>query len=67
MDNLKGRGISRQSGNDHTTGRSIILSMLRLAEGAPPEQALKIKRMVKEWISTDTTFANYYTGQVCLT
>ncbi|NOV03947.1 polysaccharide lyase family 8 super-sandwich domain-containing protein [Paenibacillus planticolens] len=62
MDNLKGRGISRQSGNDHTTGRSIILSMLRLAEGAPPEQATKIKRMVKEWISTDTTFANYYTG-----
>ncbi|WP_161407376.1 polysaccharide lyase family 8 super-sandwich domain-containing protein [Paenibacillus silvestris] len=62
MDNLKGRGISRQSGNDHTTGRSIILSMLRLAEGASPEQAMKIKRMVKEWISTDTTFANYYTG-----
>ncbi|MBP1962786.1 polysaccharide lyase family 8 super-sandwich domain-containing protein [Paenibacillus aceris] len=62
MDNLKGRGISRQSGNDHTTGRSIILSMLRLAEGAPPEQSTKIKRMVKEWISTDTTFANYYTG-----
>ncbi|MCY9656781.1 polysaccharide lyase family 8 super-sandwich domain-containing protein [Paenibacillus chondroitinus] len=62
MDNLKGRGITRQSGNDHTTGRSIILSMLRLAEGAPAEQALKIKRMVKEWISTDTTFANYYTG-----
>ncbi|OCT11360.1 hypothetical protein A8709_06715 [Paenibacillus pectinilyticus] len=62
MDNVKGRGISRQGTNDHTTGRGIILSMLRLAEGASSEQALKIKRMVKEFISTDTTFANYYVG-----
>ncbi|CAM4137703.1 polysaccharide lyase 8 family protein [Paenibacillus alkaliterrae] len=62
MDMVRGRAISRQNSTDHTTGRSTILTLLRLAEGAPPEEALKIKRMIKQWIQTDTTFADYIKG-----
>ncbi|MCR8660416.1 polysaccharide lyase family 8 super-sandwich domain-containing protein [Paenibacillus endoradicis] len=62
MDNLRGRGISRETSNDHTIGRIIILNLLQLAEGAPAEQALKMKQMIKEWIISDTTFDNYYVG-----
>ncbi|MEY8748161.1 polysaccharide lyase family 8 super-sandwich domain-containing protein [Bacillales bacterium AN1005] len=62
MDMVSGRGVSRQSTNDHATGRSIILSLLRLADAAPSDDALAIKRMVKEWIQTDTTFNNYVNG-----
>jgi hyaluronate lyase len=62
MDMVSGRGVSRQSTNDHATGRSTILSLLRLADAAPQEHALSIKQMVKEWIQTDTTFSNYVNG-----
>lgn len=62
MDMVRGRAISRQNSTDHTTGRSITLSLLRLAEGLPPEQALEIKSMAKEWIQADTTFDDYYKG-----
>ena len=62
MDMVSGRGISRQSTSDHVTGRATILSLLRLADAAPPEKAIAIKRMIKEWIQTDTTFTNYANG-----
>ncbi|WP_409342897.1 polysaccharide lyase family 8 super-sandwich domain-containing protein [Paenibacillus sp. MBLB4367] len=59
MDMVRGRAISRQGSGDHGAGRDIILSLLRLAEGAPADQALAIKRMAKGWILSDTTYANY--------
>ncbi|MDQ1004405.1 hyaluronate lyase [Neobacillus niacini] len=62
MDMVSGRGISRQSTNEHATGRATILSLLRLADAAPVEKAVAIKRMVKEWIQKDTTFTNYANG-----
>lgn len=62
MDMVSGRGISRQSSDDHAKGRGTILSMLRLADAAPPEKSMAINRMVKEWIQTDTTFSNYAEG-----
>jgi len=62
MDNVRGRGTSRQKSSDHTTGRGIVLAVLRLAEGAPPDQALQLKRMVKEWVASDTSFDNYFVG-----
>lgn len=60
MDNVRGRSISRQSDSDHLTGRAIIRTLARLAEGAPAEQSIKIKSMIKEWVQSDTTFSNYY-------
>jgi hyaluronate lyase len=62
MDSVKGRSISRAADSDHITGRTIIMTLLRLAQSAPPDQAEQIKSMVKEWVLTDTTFANYYAG-----
>lgn len=62
MDMVSGRGISRQASNDHDKGKSTILTILRLAEGAPPDRALEIKRMVKYWILTDLTFDQYEDG-----
>lgn len=62
MDMVSGRGISRQGSDDHSKGRATILSLLRLADAAPPEKAIEINRMVKEWIQTDTTFTNYTEG-----
>jgi len=60
MDNVKGRSISRQSDSDHLTGRAIIRTLARLAEGAPAEHSAKIKSMIKEWVQSDTTFSNYF-------
>ncbi|MGG3282157.1 polysaccharide lyase family 8 super-sandwich domain-containing protein [Paenibacillus solani] len=62
MDSVKGRSISRAADSDHITGHMIIMTLLRLAESAPADQAARIKSMVKEWALTDTTFDNYYTG-----
>ncbi|GIN69833.1 hypothetical protein J14TS2_03080 [Bacillus sp. J14TS2] len=62
MDMVRGRAISRQNSSDHTTGRTITLSLLRLSEGLPPEQAMEIKGMAKEWIQADTTFSDYFEG-----
>lgn len=62
MDMVSGRGITRPAVTDHSTGRGIVLSVLRVAEGAPPEVALQIKQMVKAWIQEDTTFADYNVG-----
>ncbi|MFD0693010.1 polysaccharide lyase family 8 super-sandwich domain-containing protein [Paenibacillus sp. GCM10027628] len=59
MDMVNGRGISRQSSG---SARGTIVTLLRLAEGAPADVALSIKRMAKEWINSDTTYANYYDG-----
>lgn len=59
MDMVNGRGISRQATG---SARSTITTLLRLAEGAPADVALSIKRMAKEWILTDTTYANYVDG-----
>ncbi|WP_121613530.1 polysaccharide lyase family 8 super-sandwich domain-containing protein [Mesobacillus foraminis] len=62
MDMVSGRGISRQNSDDHAKGRGTILSMLRLADAAPPEKSTAINRMVKDWIQSDTTFTNYTEG-----
>ncbi|MFC4099872.1 polysaccharide lyase family 8 super-sandwich domain-containing protein [Paenibacillus xanthanilyticus] len=60
MDMVRGRAISREESEDHEAGRSIIISLVRLAEGAPADKALLIRQIAKGWIAQDTTFANYY-------
>lgn len=60
MDMTKGRSISRQTDSDHLTGRAIIRTIARLAEGAPSDKAAQFKSMIKEWVQSDTTFDNYY-------
>ena len=60
MDMVSGRKLSRQGEQDHITGRSVIGSILFLAQSAPTDKAKLYKSMVKEWVLSDTTFANYY-------
>lgn len=59
MDMVSGRAISREGSSDHVSGRGTVINLLELAQGAPPEEALRIKRMVKYWIQQDTTFDDY--------
>jgi hyaluronate lyase len=62
LDSVKGRSISRAADSDHITGRTIIMTLLRLAQSAPPAIAEQTKSMVKEWVLSDTTFEHYYKG-----
>ncbi|WP_257345923.1 polysaccharide lyase family 8 super-sandwich domain-containing protein [Pseudalkalibacillus decolorationis] len=62
MDMVRGRAISRQNSSDHSAGRSLIIPILQLSEAAPPDVELRIKRMVKYWVQSDTTFENFVSG-----
>ncbi|MEK3890063.1 polysaccharide lyase family 8 super-sandwich domain-containing protein [Bacillus sp. FSL K6-3431] len=62
MDMVRGRAISRENERDRQSGKGTILSLLRLAEAAPPEKELLIKQMVKEWIEEDSVIDNYAEG-----
>lgn len=57
MDLVKGRSFGTE---DHVTGRATIISLIRLLNVMPEDKALTVKKMVKEWVLSDSTFANYY-------
>ncbi|MES2263009.1 MAG: polysaccharide lyase family 8 super-sandwich domain-containing protein [Pseudomonadota bacterium] len=60
MDAVRGRAISRQASGDHDAGRSLTVSLARLAQGAPASEAASLRSTVKHWMQRDTSFANYY-------
>lgn len=55
MDAVKGRALARQGTSDHSSGRSLMVSLVRLAQGAPADQAAAIKALVKGWLQRDGT------------
>lgn len=59
-DSVRGRAIARRSASKHSAGRSLMGSLLRLAEGAPAAQAVPLKEMVKGWLHR-----NRYLGPGC--
>ncbi len=59
MDMTRGRVISRNSEQDHVVGHTVISSIIRLSQLAPPVDAARMKAMVKQWIQADTRF-NFY-------
>lgn len=59
MDMVNGRGISREGSG---SARGTIVTLLRLAEGAPADVAASIQSMSKEWIGKDNTYDDYYAG-----
>jgi len=59
MDMTRGRNISRNSQQDHTTGHTTIGAIVRLAQLAEPQDAARLRAMVKYWIAADTEF-NFY-------
>ncbi|TFW16805.1 polysaccharide lyase family 8 super-sandwich domain-containing protein [Duganella callida] len=60
MDMGRGRSISRQFSDDHSTGRSVIGAMAELAQGLPASQAAPLKAVLKGWMQRDTSFGNSY-------
>lgn len=59
MDMVNGRAISRCGSWDHSLGRSIVVSLLRLSYGASASEAAYIQGLVKEWVTNDTTWSGY--------
>ncbi len=54
-DMLRGREIARSGSGDHGSGAGVVASILRIAQFAPPDDALAFKRMAKYWIQSDTS------------
>jgi hyaluronate lyase len=52
-DLVRGREISRSGGSPQATGHSIIQSILRISQFAPPADAARMRSMVKYWALND--------------
>ncbi|MDR6550877.1 polysaccharide lyase family 8 super-sandwich domain-containing protein [Paenibacillus qinlingensis] len=59
MDMVRGRNISRDYSEDHTSGHDAMIPFIRLSLFAPPNDALAFKKMVKYWIQSDT-YRSFY-------
>lgn len=62
MDMVSGRGVSRETFNDHDRGKSILLPMLQLSYFAPEKIGNSIRSFIKENIVNDTICKDYYNG-----
>jgi len=63
MDMTRGRSISRHYQDSHRSGHTIIQAVLRISQFAPPADALRMKRMAKEWIQQDT-YRNFFAAPI---
>jgi hyaluronate lyase len=59
MDMSMGRTIARYNFQDHVSGHQIVRAVIRLSQFAPGSDAAAFRRMVKEWIQTDTALSFY--------
>lgn len=59
MDMVSGRAVTRCGAWDHSTGRAIAASLLRLSYGATSAEAAYIRGLVKEWVTEDTSWSGY--------
>lgn len=57
-DCVRGRAISRMSGNDHDIGHEVVGSTLLLADGAPDRYGPRFRELASGWIRRDW-FAPY--------
>lgn len=55
MDTVRGREVSRPGRGSFVTGFNVILSIARLAEAASPADALAYRRMIKEWVTEESS------------
>lgn len=61
MDMVNGREMSRNTVSPHTIGKSVINSLVFLAQSAPEPHKSAFTDMVGTWIAQDT-YADYYAG-----
>ncbi|UQZ34370.1 hypothetical protein C2I18_13085 [Paenibacillus sp. PK3_47] len=59
MDMVRGRDISVFSRQDHATGHRMIAAIVKIAQSAPEQEALRYKSMIKYWLQNDTTHSVY--------
>jgi hyaluronate lyase len=55
MDLVRGREVSRHVRGSFVTGFNVIVSIARLAEAASPADALAYRRMIKEWVTEESS------------
>jgi hyaluronate lyase len=55
MDFVRGREVSRPVRPSFVTGFNVMLSIARLADAASPADALAYKRMIKEWVTEESS------------
>lgn len=53
MDGISGRGISRETDNDHRRGQGLISGALLLAESASPAERERWRALAKGWLRRD--------------
>lgn len=54
MDMVRGREVSRSGSTDHAIGHNIAASILRVSQFAPPDDAQRMRSMVKEYLLSDS-------------
>jgi hypothetical protein len=64
MDMVRGREVAYPTTTDHSRGTAMTRNLLLVAESAPPADALKIRRLLKYWIETNTYRSIYTTATV---
>lgn len=62
MSMVRGREIARPSATEHIKGRNLTEALLAYSEMVQPADALRMKRLAKHWLLTDSTFATPYTS-----
>ncbi|MWV42519.1 DNRLRE domain-containing protein [Paenibacillus sp. HJL G12] len=62
MDTVRGRAVSREGSQDHQMGRSIVTSLVMLADGLNAQDASTVRQIAKRQILSDTTFTRYTEG-----
>ena len=55
MDLVRGREISRTAAGDHSNGHSLLQSILRIADFAPTNEAVRMRRLVKYHAQVDSS------------
>jgi len=55
LDAVNGRGVSRRHEDDRAKARSVMGSLALLAQGAPKEQAVAIRGVVRGWLLRDAS------------
>lgn len=62
MSMVRGREIGRATATEHIKGRNFTEALLEFSDMVPPTDTLRMKRLAKHWLLTDSTYATPYTS-----
>lgn len=55
MDMVRGRAVSRANSSDHSNGHGTIAALLRLSGSMAPDDAARLRSLIKRWLQEDTS------------